>query len=164
MIVNEDIETIKQTTDEFLSKMTISDFTISVNTFRLEDAENLTMQDMVNLDITMQEPGFLIGQNGKTLIELERVLRVILNKKLQKNFYVKLDINDYQKKKIEYLKNLARESANEVSLTKKSIILPLMSPYERRIIHMELENRRDITTQSQGIGLNKSITISFSEE
>ena len=84
---------------------------------------------------------------------------MILNKKLQKNIYFKLDINNYQKNKIEYLKKLAKESAEEVILTKKSKVLPPMSSYERRIIHTELAERQDIITESQGDGPDKNITI-----
>ncbi len=161
MTTEEEIKIIKETVGEFLSKMTIGDFTLDLHSSEIKDKETQLTHDLVNVDITMQEPQFLIGQNGKTLIELERVLKMILNKKLQKNFYLKLDINDYQKKKIDYLKNLAKESADEVFLTKKNKILPPMSPYERRIIHMELAQRPDIITASQGEGLDKSVVISL---
>jgi len=156
----EDIQIIKETVSEFLSKMTINGFTIGLNCSEVQDKESELAHDLVNLDIKMPDPKFLIGQNGKTLTELERILRMILNKKLQKSFYLKLDINDYQKKKIDYLKNLAKESADEVSLTKKNKILPPMSPYERRIIHIELAQRPDVATESQGEGLHKNLIIS----
>src|SRR3989344_1909224 len=161
MITSEDAQVIKETVDEFLSKMTIDNFSLHVNYSIVENKEANLSYDMVSLDITMQDPKFLIGQNGKTLLELERLIKMILNKKLSqsgdgqtstglgsKNFYLKLDINDYQKKKIEYLKNLAKESADEVALTKRNKVLPPMPPYERRIIHMELAQRQDIMTES----------------
>ena len=74
-------------------------------------------------------------------------------------FYLDLDINDYKNKKIEYLKNLAKESADEVFLVKKTKTLPPMSSYERRIIHEELSQRQDVTTQSQGEGDNRQVVI-----
>lgn len=160
MIVEEDIKILKEVVGDFLSKMTLDGFDLDINYSIIEAKDDRPSNDLIELNITMQDPKFLIGQNGKTLIDLERILRVVLNKKLQKNFYLKLDINNYQKKKIEYLKNLAKDSADEVSLTKRNKILPPMSPYERRIIHIELESRNDVLAESQGDGLNKHIIIS----
>lgn len=86
-------------------------------------------------------------------------MRVVLNRKLQKTFYFNLDINDYKKKKIEYLKDLARALADQVSLTKEEKILMPMSSYERRIIHSELSQRTDIITESQGDGFDRHVVI-----
>lgn len=153
MINQEDTQKIKSVAEELLQKMTIEDFIIEVN-FSLNGEK-----DVVDLNIELKEPQFLIGQGGQTLFELERVLRIILSKELKKNFYLKLDINNYKKKKIEYLKNLAREFADEVSLSQKSKILPPMFSYERRIIHVELSQRQDITTESQGDGEERKVVI-----
>ena len=62
--------------------------------------------DVVELDIKLNEPQILIGQQGQTLFEIQRLLRTVLSRKLQKFFYLNLDINDYKKKKTEYLKDL----------------------------------------------------------
>ena len=159
MIEEGDIKIIKEIVSEFLLKMTMSSFDLDVSVSMIDYKENESPHDLINLNIKAQEPKFLIGQNGKTLIDLEKILRIILNKKLQKNFYLKLDINDYQKKKLDYLKSLAKNSADEVSLTKIDKILPPMSPYERRIIHIELEGRLDVATESKGEGFNKNIII-----
>ena len=75
---------------------------------------------------------------------------MILKKKITDPFYINLDINDYKKKKEEYLKELARSAAEEVALTKREKILGSMLAYERRIIHMELSNRENIETESIG--------------
>ncbi|OGZ66953.1 MAG: hypothetical protein A3D35_01605 [Candidatus Staskawiczbacteria bacterium RIFCSPHIGHO2_02_FULL_34_9] len=159
MITQEEVQIIKEITNEFLSKMTMGGFAISLETSIIEDKDGGVAHDFISVNIEMQDPKFLIGQNGKNLVELERIIRMILNKKLQKNIYFKLDINNYQKNKIEYLKKLAKESAEEVILTKKSKVLPPMSSYERRIIHTELAERQDIITESQGDGPDKNITI-----
>jgi len=86
-------------------------------------------------------------------------LRMILNKSLQKVFYLNLDINDYKKKKVEYLKFLAKDSADEVSFSKEEKVLLPMSSYERRIIHTELSQRSDIITESQGDGFDRHVVI-----
>ncbi|PIR71473.1 MAG: hypothetical protein COU43_02475 [Candidatus Nealsonbacteria bacterium CG10_big_fil_rev_8_21_14_0_10_37_25] len=69
---------------------------------------------------------------------------------LTEPFFIDLDINGYKKKKLDYLKELARSLADEVALTKKEKNLPPMAAYERRIIHLELAGRSDVTTESIG--------------
>ena len=149
MLNNEDINKIKETINEFFLKMTTPLLNIEVNFF----------SDVVDLDIKLEEPQILIGQGGQTLFEIQRLLRTILNKKLQTVFYLNLDINDYKKKKIDYLKDLAKDLANEVALTKQEKSLPPMPSYERRIIHAELAQRTDVATESQGEGPDRHIII-----
>ena len=78
---------------------------------------------------------------------------------IQKDFYVDLDINGYKKKKIDYLKEMAKNAADEVSLMKQEKILPPMPAYERRIVHLELAERKDITTESIGREPERKIII-----
>ena len=84
---------------------------------------------------------------------------MILNKKIQQAFYLNLDINDYKKKKIEYLESLAKTFADEVVASKEEKELPPMPPYERRIIHAQLSERKDIATESRGEGMDRHIVI-----
>ncbi len=172
----DEIKEIENTTRELLQKITAEDFELGINNSQdrdyfdvvglknldtIEIKENKDQNNSnINLDIKIKEPQLLIGHNGQTLFDLQRILRIMLNKKLKKVFYLNLDINSYKKKKVEYLKNLAEESANEVSFFKKKKILSPMSSYERRIIHMELANRQGIVTESQGSGPNRYIVIS----
>lgn len=125
-----------------------------------ENGDSGSNKDIISLNITVEEPQLLIGQDGQTLFELSRLLRIILNKKLQKDFYLQLDINDYKKKKVEYLKELAVSLANEVILTKEKKVLAPMPAYERKIIHTELSQRQDVITESQGEGMQRCIVIS----
>jgi len=78
---------------------------------------------------------------------------------MQKDFYLDLDINEYKKKKIEYLKSLAKDLADEVVFTKEEKVLFPMPAYERRIIHTELSQRADIITESRGEGYDRHVII-----
>lgn len=138
MISQENLEIIKKTTEEFFKK---AGFEVEIN---LESPKNLTLL----IDLKLEEPQVLIGEGGKTLLEIQHLLKVILKRKIGGNFYIDLDINNYKKKKIEYLQELAKNVADEVALTKKEKILPPMPAYERRIIHLELAGRSDVTTES----------------
>ena len=151
MIEKEDIKKIKEIAEEFFEKMTIS-------ALRIEAGFSDTL-DAVDLDIKLEEPQILIGERGQTLFEIQRLLKTVLNKKLQKIFYLNLDINEYKKKKIEYLKDLAKGLADEVALNKEEKVLFPMPAYERRVIHAELSQRTDIITESQGEGQDRHIII-----
>lgn len=153
MIEQNDILKIKEIIEEFFQKMTISPLSVEVDKAIEGD------RDIVNLDINLEEPQILIGEKGQTLFEIQHLLRSVLIKKIQKIFYLNLDINGYKKSKIEYLKKIAKELADEVFLTKIEKALSPMSAYERRVIHAELSQRIDVVTESQGEGLDRHIVI-----
>jgi spoIIIJ-associated protein len=153
MLEKKDTNKIKEATEEFFKKMTIC---VSIGEINFSAQES---GDSVSLEISLDEPQILIGQGGQTLSEIQRLLKMILNKKLQKIFYFNLDINEYKKKKTEYLKNLAKDLADQVALTREKKALLPMSSYERRIIHAELSKRTDVTAESQGEGFDRHIVI-----
>jgi len=159
MLDQNDTQKIKETVTAFLDKATLSPISIDINFSESDSEDSLEKKDLVNLNIKLSEPQILIGERGQTLFEMQRLLKIILNKKLQKNFYLNLDINDYKSKKVEYLKEIAKDLANEVSITKKEKVLIPMSSYERRIIHGELSQRQDVVTESCGNGFDRHIVI-----
>jgi spoIIIJ-associated protein len=153
MIEENQIKIVKETTEEFFEKMTILTSSIEVSVSSVEN------KDVVDLNIEISEPQILIGQGGQTLLEIQRLLKTILNKKLQNIFYLNLDINGYKNKKVEYLKYLADDLANQVALSKEEKSFAPMSAYERRIIHAQLSERSDVTTESQGDAFDRHIVI-----
>ena len=165
MIEQKEINKIKEAAEEFFNKMTIEVSSVEVVLLPVEK-ESLDInspakedRDVVNLNIKINEPQILIGQQGQTLLEIQRLLRMVLNKKLQKVFYLNLDINDYKKSKTEYLREIAKDLADQVAFTKTEKALSPMSAYERRIIHSELSQRTDVATESRGEGSERYIVI-----
>ena len=106
-----------------------------------------------------EDPKVLIGQNGQTLADIQHLLKAILSHQISQPFYIDFDINDYKKKKLTYIKENAREWANEVSLHREEKILSPMPSYERRVIHLELADRSDVKTESAGEGPDRHIVI-----
>jgi spoIIIJ-associated protein len=140
MLDQEQLKTIRLEVEKFFEKMTIS-----------VEIESLTQKEETLLvNIKTEEPQILIGERGQTLLDIQRLLRVISRKKIPDTFFIDLDINNYKKKKIEYLKETARSVADEVALTRQEKILPPMPSYERRVIHLEIADRQNITTESIG--------------
>jgi len=113
------------------------------------------------VDVKAEEPQFLIGERGQTLGEIQRLLRAVLRRKAENPtpFFIDVDVNDYKKKKTEYLKEVAQTAADEVAITKKEKELPSMSSYERRVVHTELASRPDIATESIGEGPERRVKI-----
>jgi len=149
MIDQNNINEIKKTIEEFFEKAT----------FEVE-AEVLSFEERtLPVRIKTEEPRILIGQNGQTLAEIQHILKAILRRKIPEQFYLNIDINDYKKKKTEYLKETAISLADEVALTKKEKALAIMSAYERRIVHLELAERKDIITESMGEEPERRIVI-----
>ena len=138
------LEIIKKIIEEFFKK---TGFEVII--------ESLSKKDkIITANLKIEEPQILIGENGQTLNEIQYLLKIILKKqikdRLEEHFYFNIDINDYKKKKIERLKETALITADEVSLIKKEKELAPMPAYERRIIHLFLTERQDITTKSIG--------------
>ena len=111
------------------------------------------------VDVTSQDPQLYIGEKGQTLSEILYVLKSLLRRKLGEPVYVVLDINDYRKNKEHYVKELARTTADEVTLLKTPKELPPMSAAERRLVHMELQERSDIETESMGEGEDRRVVV-----
>ena len=149
MLNQNDLETIKKITKEFFGKTT---FEVEIEFLPQKDST-------IPIHLKIEEPQILIGEGGQTLVEIQHLLKAILKRKISEPFFVDLDINGYKKKKIEYLKELARSLADEVALTKKEKILSPMPAYERRIVHLELAGRSDVTTESIGQEPERRVAI-----
>ena len=111
--------------------------------------------------------GALIGHHGDTLDSLQYLLNLAANKKTpgEKREYVKitLDIEGYRKKREDTLRALARRKAELVLKYKKSIMLEPMTPYERRIIHSEVQNIEGVSTNSIGSENSRKVVLFLDE-
>lgn len=110
------------------------------------DEENRNL----NVDLSGDEMGVLIGKRGQTLDSLQYLLSLVVNKETEDYIRVKVDTEDYRKRRKETLENLAKNIAYKVKRTKHSVSLEPMNPYERRIIHSALQNDKYVTTHSEG--------------
>jgi len=150
MLTQQSLEIIKKTIGEFFQKTT---FQVEIEVLPQKDSS-------LPINLKAEEPQILIGDQGQTLAEIQHLLRMVLRKKIEEPFFIDLDINSYKKKKSEYLEELARSVADEVALTKKEKSLPPMPAYERRVIHLFLSNRSDVTTESVGQEPERRIVVS----
>ena len=104
----------------------------------------------------------LIGEGGERLRALNHVIHKMTEREAlagAEDLKFFIDVNDYQKQKIEELKDLARLSAQRVRYFKKEVEMRPMNAYERRIIHATLTEYPDIVTQSSGEGEERRVVI-----
>ncbi len=104
----------------------------------------------MNIDLSGEEMGVLIGKRGQTLDSLQYLVSLVVNKDAEDYIRVKVDTENYRLRRKETLENLAKNIAYKVKRTKRSVSLEPMNPYERRIIHSALQNDRYVTTYSEG--------------
>lgn len=113
----------------------------------------------IDLRVDSEEAQALIGRQGQTLVDLQNILKKIFKKQTSENIFLRLDINQYRANKERYLKDLANEQANKVVLEKSDCLLPEMSSFDRRVVHLALQNRSDVITESIGQEPNRRIAI-----
>ena len=104
----------------------------------------------MDIDLSGEEMGVLIGKRGQTLDSLQYLVSLVVNKDTEDYIRVKVDTENYRLRRKETLENLAKNIAYKVKRTKRSVSLEPMNPYERRIIHSALQNDREVTTYSEG--------------
>ncbi|GAB6190253.1 Jag family protein [Desulfocastanea catecholica] len=101
----------------------------------------------------------LTGPDGKVLDSLQYLLRKIVSRKVPERLRISINVGDFREKRLEELKVKAVEMAAQVKEDGKTQVLPALNPSERRVIHMILQEDKDIRSRSVGDGLFKKILI-----
>ena len=113
--------------------------------------------------IETPDSSYMIGRDGETLRSLNHLIQKIVEKDIieEKGPSIFIDINGYQKKRFDNLKNIAHMMAERARYFKSNIEIDPMPAYERRIIHMFLEGVKDVKTESEGYGPNRRVVIKY---
>ena len=109
-----------------------------------------TKDGCLEVDFEGNDMGILIGKRGQTLDSLQYLTSLVVNKGKSSYIRMKLDTEDYRRRRKETLENLARGIAYKVKKTRKPVVLEPMNPYERRIIHSALQGNKFVETISEG--------------
>jgi len=104
----------------------------------------------LNINLSGGEMGVLIGKRGQTLDSLQYLASLVVNKESNEYVRVKVDTEDYRKRRKETLESLAKNIAFKVKRQRRPISLEPMNPYERRVIHSILQSDKFVTTYSEG--------------
>jgi len=139
---------IKEVLKEILEKLEIE------ANLRLEEKEGAVF---VNLETPT--PGILIGYHGRTLSAIQRILSLIIYRRLNEWPKIVLDVGDYRQRREEILKRMALSVAQKVKFSGQEQELPPMSSPERRVIHLALSGDPDIMTESRGEGKERRVVV-----
>lgn len=135
------METCRKFVQDVLEAMHMEDVQVTASV----DEEGALAINMDGKDM-----GILIGKRGQTLDSLQYLTNRVANKMQSGYVRVKLDTEDYRRRRKETLENLARNIASKVKRTRRTVALEPMNPYERRIIHSALQADPAVTTHSEG--------------
>ena len=130
-------------------------------------------EDEKNIDVELkgEEMGVLIGKRGQTLDSLQYLTNLAVGKQVNEFVKVKIDTENYRKRRRETLESLARNIAYKVKRTKRPVSLEPMNPFERRVIHSTLQGDKYVNTHSEGeepyrygvVTMKKNIYTRFSK-
>lgn len=114
---------------------------------------------LVSVTVPETDSGVLIGYHGEKIDALQLIVNLILNQNAVVYTPAQVDINGYRQRRKLSLEDLANKAAGKAVDSGREILLPHLPSYERRIIHMYLQNRQDVTTYSEGEGDDRRLVV-----
>ena len=135
---------------EELAKNFLNDVFAAMNMIVAVDVKYTEEERNMDINLSGDEMGVLIGKRGQTLDSLQYLVSLVVNKEVEEYVRVKVDTEDYRQRRKETLENLAKNIAYKVKKSRRPVSLEPMNPYERRIIHSALQNDKYISTHSEG--------------
>ncbi|MBI2462937.1 MAG: KH domain-containing protein [Candidatus Spechtbacteria bacterium] len=118
-------------------------------------------ENRVSISLSIERPHELIGERGATLNALQHIIRLCVVKKYNIHIPIDIDINNYKKKREEFLQEFAKQIGERVRMTKNEMELEPMSPFDRRVIHCTLAEYSDLITESKGENESRHIVVRF---
>lgn len=115
----------------------------------------------IGIKLTSENSPILIGRKGKNLDAMQLLTNVYASHLGKDDMRIILDSENYRIRREESLVRLAYVTADKVRQTRNSVLLELMNPYERRLIHTTLNDIPDIETKSEGDGLYKQVRVIY---
>ena len=123
--------------------------------------ERVGKEDSINFNIRGNDLGILIGKHGQTLDALQYLTNLTANRDIDGKVRIVLDVEDYRQRRTDTLNRLAARLADSVKRRGEKVVLEPMSPNERKIIHMALQNDQRIITYSEGEEPYRKIVIAL---
>lgn len=148
---------IKKIVEEFLQKTSFDFSTVS---------SDLDMDSgSFTFSTESKDSNILIGKNGETIQAINYLIKRIVENKFKENTpRLSVDINNYQKSKIEKIKTTAHMMSERARFFKSKVALEPMNPFERRIVHEYVSGHKDLKSESEGFGTMRHIVISYVKE
>jgi spoIIIJ-associated protein len=114
---------------------------------------------LFTVNVETPESGLLIGFHGETLSSFQLILGLMVYKKLGQWVKIVVEVGDYRAKRAEQLTAMAQAYANQAISSGQPVTLPPLPPSERRVIHIALQDRPDVETESTGEGNQRRVVV-----
>lgn len=137
-----DLKKIKELISNTLSLLDVPSDSLEI----VEDEETV----VVNINLPEDQSGVFIGHRGETIASLRLLLALIISRRLDNWCPVRVNVGDYLERRQEALLKKADEAADRAVKTGQEIVIPNLNSFERRIIHVYLENHESVMTESRG--------------
>lgn len=141
---------VKKSSVEEVARVFLNDVFQAMNMEVAIDIKYNEEEKNMDIELSGNEMGVLIGKRGQTLDSLQYLTSLVVNKEQQDYVRVKVDTENYRSRRKDTLENLAKNIAFKVRKTRKPVVLEPMNPYERRIIHSALQGNKYVETYSEG--------------
>jgi spoIIIJ-associated protein len=147
-ITKKEQEEVKQLIEKLFGILEID------GTFTLEEQEGI-------LEVAMetQDSGIIIGYHGEVLESLQLILSLMIAKKLGRFIRVSIEVDGYKKNRTEYLNNLAMQTKERALAEGHEQVLSSLKSWERRVIHLLLQNDEQVTSESSGAGRDRVLVV-----
>lgn len=116
-------------------------------------------EEGVEITLETNDSAVVIGYHGENLESLQLVLALCISRKIGRFMRVSIEVGDYKKNRIEWLKNLAQSAKERAKLENSEIALPRLKSWERRVIHLFLEDDKEVASESVGEGRDRTLVI-----
>lgn len=147
-ITTEELKIVEQVVEEFFKRLQI-DGTFSV----VENGET------VDVMMETKDTGIVIGYHGEILESLQLVLSLAVAKSLGRFVRVSVEVDGYKKNRMEYLESLAKQVKEKALTENKEQVLMNLKSWERRVIHLFLQNDEEVMSESSGEGRDRVLLI-----
>lgn len=123
-------------------------------TYKVEEKD-----EVIEVLMETEDTGMIIGYHGETLEALQLILGFCIAKETEEYKRVSIEVGDYKKNRTEWLENLARETKEKAITQEREVHLHDLKSWERRIIHLILQEDGEVESESQGEGKDRILVI-----
>lgn len=145
---SKDNKKIEKTVKEFLAYLGIdAGFEVSQD------------EEVISVTLETEDSGIIIGYHGETLEAMQFVLSLILAKQSGEFKRVSIEVGDYKKNRIEWLERLALDTKDRAIAENREVYLSELKSWERRVIHLLLQDDKEVISESSGEGRDRVLVI-----
>ena len=147
-MTKKDVEKVKKTAEKLFKLLEIEG-----------EVEVSEKEEGLDVVLKTEESGMIIGHHGETLDALQLVLSLVVAKELGEFVRVTLEVGDYRKSREEWLNGLALSTKEKAISQQGPITLPMLKPWERRVIHLIFQDDQEVASESVGEGRDRVLVV-----